>query len=650
MNKLKMHTPDGPNENVKKLAKLFPDCVTESRDEQGNVTSAIDFDQLRQVLSDHVVEGPQERYHLNWPGKREALLAANAPVAKTLRPCREESVEFDSTRHLFIEGDNLDALKLLQETYLNQVKLICIDPPYNRDTGKDLLYRDDFSQDTRTYLLKSLQLDDDEERLVANPDTNGRFHSDWLSMLYPRLRLARTLLANEGIILVHIDDNEVQNLLATMTEVFGERNFVAILVWNKQHSQQQGLFKRYHEYVVVFAKNADALDNIMGGDGRIDAGAIKKVSRGNPASTFQIPAGTRFDAPDGFELSGIYGDAEQVRVVSGRLRALNGKTVEDVILEAGWTQKLQMEQWFAGKETFDTKSQRVIEFYLNSAGKPKCIKERSRITPPSILPQYGMVSSQTAYLADLMGAAVFPTPKPVEMLTDFATWFTTGDDIVVDFFAGSATTAEGVLRRNAENGDKRRYIMIQWPERLDIDNPEQRVAAGYCDKLGVPRTIAELAKERLRRSGRKVMEDAGLNGQSLDVGFRVLKIDTSNMKDVYYRPDEATPSLLGGHVDNIKEGRTDEDLLFQVLLDWGVDLSLPIKSEKIAGKSVYFVDDNALAACFETGIDEAFVKALAARKPLRAVFRDAGYGSDDVKINVEQIFKQLSPGTEVKTL
>lgn len=261
-----------------------------------------------------------------------------------------------------------------------------------------------------------------------------------------------------------------------------------------------------------------------------------------------------------------------------------------------------------------------------------------------------MVSSQTAYLADLMGAAVFPTPKPVEMLTDFATWFTTGDDIVVDFFAGSATTAEGVLRRNAENGDKRRYIMIQWPERLDIDNPEQRVAAGYCDKLGVPRTIAELAKERLRRSGRKVMEDAGLNGQSLDVGFRVLKIDTSNMKDVYYRPDEATPSLLGGHVDNIKEGRTDEDLLFQVLLDWGVDLSLPIKSEKIAGKSVYFVDDNALAACFETGIDEAFVKALAARKPLRAVFRDAGYGSDDVKINVEQIFKQLSPGTEVKTL
>jgi adenine-specific DNA-methyltransferase len=650
MNKLKMHSPDLTQENIAMLAELFPDCVTESRDEAGNVKRAVDFDQLRQNLSDHVVEGPQERYHLNWPGKREALLAANAPIAKTLRPCREESVDFDTTRNLFIEGDNLDALKLLQETYLNQVRLICIDPPYNRDTGKDLLYRDDFSQDTRTYLLKSLQLDGDEVRLVANPDTNGRFHSDWLSMLYPRLRLARTLLANEGIILVHIDDNEVQNLLAAMTEVFGERNFVAILVWNKQHSQQQGLFKRYHEYVVVFAKNADALDNIRGGDGRIDAGAIKKVSRGNPASTFPIPAGTRFDAPDGFELSGTYGDTEQVRVVSGRLRALNGKTVEDVILEAGWTQKLQMEQWFAGKETFDTKSQRVVEFYLNSAGKPKCIKERSRITPPSILPEYGMVSSQTAYLVDLMGAAVFPTPKPVEMLTDFATWFSTGDDIVVDFFAGSATTAEGVLRRNAEDGDKRRYIMIQWPERLDIDNPEQRVAAEYCDKLDVPRTIAELAKERLRRAGRKVVEEAGLNGQSFDVGFRVLKIDTSNMKDVYYRPDEMKPELLGGHVDNIKEDRTDEDLLFQVLLDWGVDLSLPIKNEKIAGKSVFFVDENALAACFETGIDEDFVKALARYKPLRAVFRDAGYGSDDVKINVEQIFRQLSPGTEVKTL
>lgn len=648
--KLKMHTPDLVSANIAWVAERFPGCITESHDEKGELVRAIDFDLLRQELSPEIVDGPQERYQLNWPGKREALLAANAPIARTLRPCREESVDFDTTRNLFIEGDNLEALKLLRETYLNAVSLICIDPPYNRDNGKDLLYRDDFSQSSRDYLLRSTQLGEDEERLVANSDTNGRFHSDWLSMLYPRLRLARSLLTPMGVIVVHIDDHELHNLIGMMSEVFGERNYLATLIWNKQHSQQQGLFKRYHEYAVLFARDASAIDNITGGDGLITAGAIKKISRGNPASEFIIPPGTRFDAPDGTELSGTYGDSETVRVVDGRLRANAGKTVEAVTLEAGWTQKLQMESWFSGKETFDTKGQRVIEFYLNGQGKPKCIKERSRITPPSLLPEYGMVSTQTAYLTELMGASVFPTPKPVAMLTDFISWFTKGDDIVLDFFAGSATTGEAVMRQNQNDEGARRFVMVQWPEQLNINDPEQKRSAEYCDELGVPRTISELSKERLRRAGHRLRSTLPLSAKLLDVGFRVLKIDSSNMKDVYYRPGDATPALLGGQVDNIKDDRTDEDLLFQVLLDWGLDLSYPITKETIAGKAVYFVDGNALAACFAPGVDDAFVKELAKRQPLRAVFRDAGYASDDVKINVRELFKQLSPGTEVRTL
>lgn len=648
MTKLKMHTPDLVQDNLDWIAERIPGCITESRNDKGEVVRAVDFDLLRQELSTEIVEGPQERYHLNWPGKKEALLAANARIAKTLRPNREESIDFDTTENLFIEGDNLDALKLLQETYLNRVRLICIDPPYN--TGKDFVYSDKYATSSQEYLLRTFQENEEGSRLVLNTDSNGRFHSDWLSMLYPRLRLARDLLAEDGVIMVHIDDNEIHNLCAMMAEIFGSKNALAILIWNKQHSQQQGLFKRYHEYVVVYARDASQLTNIMGGEGEIDAGAIKKVSRGNPASEFTIPAGTRFDAPDGFELSGTYGDSEKVRVVSGRLRALDKKTVEDVVLEAGWTQKLQMEQWFAGKDTYDTKGQRVLEFYLNSAGKPKCRKERSKITPPSLLPEYGMVSSQTSYLAELMGASVFPSPKPVAMIQDFIKWFAGDGDIVIDFFAGSSTTAEAVMRCNVADEFNRRFIMVQLPEKLDPDNSEQQSAVEYCDNLGLPRTIAELSKERIRRAGTALRNENSLVSHDGDFGFRVLKIDSTNMKDVYYRPDEATADLLGSHVDNIKEDRNHEDLLFQVLLDWGVDLSLPVAKETIDGKTVFFVDTNALAACFEEHINDVLIKEIAKRKPMRAVFRDAGYGGDDVKINVAQIFKQLSPATEVKTI
>jgi adenine-specific DNA-methyltransferase len=650
MQRLKLGTPDFVSRNAAEIARLFPNCVTETRDENGQLRYAIDFVQLQQELSGDVVAEPPERYHLEWPGKRKALLAANSPIARTLRPCRPESKDFDSTRNLFIEGNNLDGLKLLQETYLNAVKLIVIDPPYNRENGKDLIYKDDFSLTAAEYLVKSGQVTEQAERLVANTETTGRFHSDWLSMLYPRLRLARNLLTDDGVFMLHIDDNEVASAKLLLDEVFGQRNFLAILIWNKQHSQQQGLFKRYHEYVLVYGRNAACLDNIGGGDGLIDAGAIKKISRGNPASDVTFPPGIRFDAPDGFTLTGTYGDSETVTVVSGRLRASGGKTTEPVTLRAGWTQKRQMESWLAGNPTVDSKGQRVVEFYFNSAGKPKCIKERSKLTPPSILPEYGMVSSQTEYLRELMGEAVFPNPKPVQMLMDFVRWFTADGDIVLDFFAGSGTTAEAVMRQNALDGCRRRVVLMQLPEVLDPRNPEQRVAAEYCERLGRPANIAELSKERFRRAGAKLIAENPAAAPNLDTGFRVLKVDSSNMKDVYYVPGALRQQDLFELVDHVREDRTAEDLLFQVLLDWGVDLTLPIERELIEGKEVFFVDQNALAACFDRNIDEAVARKLAARMPLRVVFRDAGFASDSAKINVEQIFKQLAPGTELRCL
>lgn len=637
MKKMKMHTPDLTQDNIARIRELFPSCVTETKDAQGVITLAVDFDQLKQELSCQIVEGPQERYHLNWPGKRESLLTANAPIAKTLRPARDESVNFDTTKNLFIEGDNLDALKLLQETYLGKVKMIYIDPPYN--TGSDFIYNDDFATDTDSYLKNSTQTDDQGTRLVANLESNGRKHSDWLSMMYGRLKLARNLLKDDGVIFISIDDNEMHNLRKICDEIYGEKNFICTLIWNKQHSQQQGLFKKYHEYICLYAKNLSEHSNISGGDGIIEAGALKKISKANPESEFTFPAGVRFDAADGTVLSGTFGDSEKVTVISGHFIAKDGKTVEEITLSAGWTQKDQMKSYFSGQEVLDTKGQKVIEFYFNSSGKLKCRKERSKITPPTILPKYGMVSEQTAYLSSLMGAPVFDNPKPVEMLSDFISWFINPGEIVMDFFAGSATTCEALIRTCPDA----QFIAIQYPEKINPDSESGKAASALGYK-----TISEISKDRIRKAIAAIKNE---NSESINTGFRVLKIDSSNMADIYYVPDAVKQSDLLKSVENIKPDRANaEDLLFQVLLDWGVDLTLPIAREKVAGKQVYFVDGNALAACFETGISEEFVKELAARQPLRVVFRDNGFATDAVKINVGQIFKQISPATEVKSI
>ncbi len=640
MDKLKMHSPDLSQDNIAKIRELFPSCVTEARDEAtGAVRLAVDFDQLRQELSDHIVEGPQERYRLDWPGKREALLTANCGIAKTLRPAVHESTNFEESRNIFLEGDNLDALKLIQNSFLGAVKLIYIDPPYN--TGSDFVYRDSFASNQSNFLEATNQIDHEKNRLVANPDTSGRFDSDWLSMLYMRIKLAHRILRSDGIFMCSIDDNELHNLRKICDEIFGRSNFICTLIWNKQHSQQQGLFKKYHEYVVVYARDEAQQENISGGEGVIEAGALKKISRANPASEFTFPKGVRFDAPDGTSLTGTFGDSEKVTVVSGRLAASGGVTAEPVTLSAGWTQKEQMKRYFAGEEVFDTKGQKVIEFFFNSTGKLKSLKERTKITPPTILPKYGMVSEQSEKLKGLMGDYVFDTPKPVAMISDFISWFTQGDDLVADFFAGSSTTAEALFQRNAQDGSNRRFILVQ----LDEATPP-----GSAARTSGFESISEISKERIRRAGKKILEGECHPDWNRDVGFRVLKVDTSNMKDVYYRPDELKQSNLLDMVDNVKEGRTAEDLLFQVLVDWGVDLTLPIRRETVQGKTVFFVDDNALVACFDRGITEDLVKELAGFDPLRVVFRDNGFISDAVKINVEQIFRQLSPTTEVKAI
>jgi adenine-specific DNA-methyltransferase len=641
MEKLNLHSPDFTKANIEKLAELFPNCVTETRAADGTLKKAIDFDLLKQELSTSLVEGPQERYQLNWPGKREALLTANAPIAKTLKPCREESVDFDTTQNLYIEGDNLDALKLLQETYLGKVKMIYIDPPYN--TGNDFIYDDDFAENSKAYFERSNQKDEVGNRLVANNESNGRFHSDWLSMLYSRLKLARNLLSDDGVLFVSINDKENHNLRKILDEILGADNFIACLIWDKNHSAQAGIFKVYHEYLYVYARDSDFIDTPSSENADLfEAGAMKRESSRHVMTEFKFPAGVRFNAEDGFELIGSWGGIERVDLIDGRMICENGKTKESMTIRAAFTQKNQMTEYFYGDRDslIDSRGQKVVEFYFTSTGKVKIIKERSVETPQTTLKDYGSQGSISTELANLFSVDKSPidNPKPVIMIKDFIRWFTESGDIILDYFSGSATTAHAVMQLNAEDGGNRKFIMVQLPEVCAVTSEAYK--EGYY-------TIAEIGKERIRRAGQKIKTD---NLPDLDIGFRVLKVDSSNMKDVYYTPDKLMQGDLEQFTDNIRDDSTPEDLLFQVLLDWGVDLTLPITQETIDGFTVLFVDENALAACFDTNINEVFVKELAARQPMRVVFRDAGFASDSVKINIEQIFKLISPATEIKTL
>jgi adenine-specific DNA-methyltransferase len=626
MEKLKMHSPNFVEENIKRLAGLFPNCVTETRGENGGLKRTIDFDLLRQELSVNIVEGPQERYHLNWPGKREALLTANAPIAKTLRPCREESVDFDTTQNLFIEGDNLDALKLLQETYLGKVKMIYIDPPYN--TGNDFIYEDDFAETAEDYLKKSNQKDEHGNRLVANTDSNGRFHSDWLSMIYSRIKLAKNLLRDDGIIFISIDDNEAHNLRKICDELFGIENLFGIFQWRRRQradNRNQSRVSPDHEYIVAYSKSGTAT---------LKGTEINLNKYSNPDNDHRGPWAS-------IDLSGLATATQRPNLHYDIVDPNTGISYPPNP-GRGWSKSKE--------NVLKMIEEGRILFPKSPSGRPrekKFVKDiQSNVTGFSTCLDskvVGYTSNGTREVNELIGGKFFDFPKPVNLLKDILIQAIDFNDIILDFFSGSATTAHAVMQLNAEDNGSRRFIMIQLPE--PCDEKSEAFKAGY-------KTIAEIGKERIRRAGKKIKEENPLTTLNLDTGFRVLKVDSSNMADVYYAPDDTEQTQLSLLTDNIKDDRTSEDLLFQVLLDWGVNLSLPITKEIIAGREVFFVDGSALAACFEKHgrITEDFCKELAGREPLRVVFRDSGFKDDSVKINVEQIFKLMSPHTDVKTI
>ncbi|MEO8722666.1 MAG: site-specific DNA-methyltransferase [Sphingobium sp.] len=653
MDKLKMHSPDLSQDNIAKIRALFPDCVTEAADDQGTVRLAVDFDQLRQLLSDHIVEGPQERYRLDWPGKREALLTANAPIAKTLRPCRDESVDFDTTQNLFIEGDNLDALKLLQESYLGKVKLIYIDPPYN--TGNDFIYADDFAEKTSDFLVRSNQSDESGGRLTANNSTNGRFHSDWLSMMYARLKLARNVLRPDGVIFISIDDNEANNLRKICDEVFGEENFVSQIVWQRSKKGDAKLIAKVHEYILCYVR--DKLSVVEQGIWRRPKDGAQEVLEkySELRSTFasdhdairaemqlwykQLPNDDQRKAHKHYSWSddrGLYfadnfagpDDGRASRPRHEILHPTTGKSCKKP--STGWRWDESKTEW-ALKQTPPR-----IHFGPDESTIPNRKSYLFEIdSEPFSSVFYRDGRSATLEVEQLVGKGWFPFPKNTEVLADLISLVTGDDDIIVDFFAGSGSTAHAIMKLNAAYGSGRRFVLIQLPE--DTGRPEYP-------------TIAEISKQRLIHAGTKVLEGECHERWNRDVGFRVLKVDNSNMSDVFYHPDEVRQDGLFGQVDSVKSDRTAEDLLFQVLIDWGVELTLPINRETLHGKTVYSVDGNALIACFETGVTDELIKDIAARAPLRAVFRDTSFARDADRINAEQLFRQLSPGTELKAI
>lgn len=629
MENLKMHSLDGVQRNIELIGKLFPNAITEvMRD--GKVEHAIDFDVLRQELSDSIVEGREERYQFTWPDKKKAMLAANAPITATLRPVKADSVGKDGTpggfdsENLYIEGDNLEVLKLLQETYLGKVKMIYIDPPYN--TGNDFVYEDNFAQSAADYMDNSGQYDEEGNRLVTNTESNGRFHTDWLNMIYPRLKIAKDLLADDGAIFISIDDNEVKNLMAMCDEVFGTSNFLATFVWQKKYgpaNDAKGV-SATHEYILLYGKNSDVwMPGLL------------------PRSDEQLKA---YKNPDN-DPRGVW-----------RASDLSARTYSascDYIITGPTGLKFSpppSRSWIVNKESYQNLlADNRITFGSDGTGRPmqkKFITEvKGGITPETWLPRERGGDNKIARyeLKDIFPENLFDTPKPSKLVSYLITISGVEKDaIILDFFSGSATTAHAVMKLNADDSGHRKFIMVQLPEKTDEESEAYK--AGY-------KNICEIGKERIRRAGRKIKEDAGLTAPAdLDIGFRCLRLDESNMKPVYYTPDEVGQQDLFSLVDNVKEDRTPEDLLFQVMLDLGVLLSSSIEVKEIAGKKVFNVADGFLLACFDHDVTEETVKAIAQMKPYYAVFRDSSMANDSVATNFEQIFETYSPDTVRKVL
>ena len=629
MEKLKMHSPDLSQDNIAKIRELFPGCVTEARDEiTGKLRLAVDFDQLRQELSDSIVEGSQERYRLDWPGKREALFSANAPIAKTLRPLSEKSVGFDVTKNIFIEGDNLDALKILQTHYLGKVKMIYIDPPYN--TGNDFIYADNFTETSEDFLIKSQQIDTMQNRLVSNKDSNGRFHSDWMSMMYQRLRVSKNLLRDDGVIVISIDENEQANLTKMMDEIYGSENHIGTFVWKtRQASGKQVSANNIsieHEYIIAYSKTDLAKFSGVDRDKSTYTNPDNDP-RGDWAKHPLDVGSTKEERPNCFydlvdPNTGITYKANPNRVWAFSKESMAKLVAEGkVIFSKDGSSRPGLKKFFAELKS----EKKPISTWLD--------REKFSLG-------YNTEGTKKAN-ALFDEEKVFDYPKPLSLIRLLIGQIMKEGDLVMDFFAGSGTTAHALFDWSAKQGVNARFVCVQLQE--PVIQKSIAYQSGY-------RNISELAIERIRRAGQKILEGDCHPDWNRDVGFRVLKVDSSNMKDIYYRPDKLSQGDLLEAVDNVKPDRTPEDLLFQVLVDWGVDLTLPIRRESLQGKTVFFVDDNALVACFDTGITEELVKELAKHEPLRVVFRDNGFVSDALKINVEQIFRQLSPSTEVRSL
>ena len=627
MEKLKMHTPDLAEENYKKLVALFPDAVTETIDENGNVVRAIDKDVLMQEINAQVVDDGQERYQFTWPDKRKSVVLANAPIAKTLRFEKEKSVGRDGipggtdSENIYIEGDNLDALKLLQETYLGKVKMIYIDPPYN--TGSDLIYEDDFSQNSEGYKKEgSGQYDDDGNQLVQNLESNGRFHTDWLNMLYPRLKIAKDFLSDDGVVFISIDDHEQQSLKIICNEIFGEKNYLAQIVWERAYSPINLMknFSPSHDYILCYAKN---IDNI--------------TSNGLPRSS---EANDRYSNPDN-DLRGPWksSDLSVGPAIASKVYEIITPSGRKVMPPSGYC-------WRLDKEKFNEYVRDNRIWFGSDGNNVPSIKRflsevKQGVTPMTIwkYQEVGHSQEATQSLAKLFdGHKIFDYPKPVNLIERCLQLYSDKDSIILDFFSGSATTAQASMQLNAEDKGTRQYILVQLPE--ETSGKSEAFKAGY-------KTVCDIGEERIRRAGKKIKEETGAD---IDYGFRCFKVDSSNMKDVYYRPAELGQMNLDQLTDNIKEDRTPEDLLIQVMLDLGVLLSSKVEQTEIAGKKVFLVADGYLIACFDNDVTDEVVTAIAKRHPFYAVFRDSSFGSDSVAANFEQIFETFSPQTVRKVL
>ncbi len=618
MDKLRMETPDLTQANIEKLAALFPACVTEARGEDGKLKKAVNFELLRQMLSDVVLEG-DEAYEFTWVGKKAAIVEANKPIRKTLRPCPAESVDWDTTENLYIEGDNLEVLKLLQESYLGKVKMIYIDPPYN--TGNDFIYRDDFAQSQEEYSEESGQVDENGDRLFRNTDSSGRFHSDWCSMIYSRLMLARNLLSDDGVIFISIDDNEVFNLKELCDEVFGSQTFLATFVWKRRASSQLDKSKcsTDHEYVLAYTgKNFQAFRGI---DKDYKGYSNPDNDPRGPWTTGDLTVGMTGDMrPNQYY--------DLVDPKTGKVYKPNYNRVWSYIPES-------MAQLIAENRIVfpDDTSKRPM--------KKRFVSELDSGTNPQStwMDGIGMNTEGTRQMYDLFGKTFFSYTKPESLIKALILQATDKDSIILDFFSGSATTAHAVMQLNAEDGGQRKFIMVQLPEHCD--EKSEAYKAGYSN-------ICEIGKERIRRAAKKIAADNP--GKPFDGGFRVFKLDESNMTDVYYSAGEYNQDMLSLLESNIKPDRTDLDLLFGCLLEWGLPLSMPYTSEQIEGCTVHTYNDGDLIACFDEDIPDTVIKEIAKRQPLRAVFRDSSFADSPAKINVGEIFKMLAPDTRVKVL